>query len=329
MDNLTEYLNSKESFNSTLAIGDTGVGKSSQIALFVKYLFDNFGYKALLLLADQGSGPAPYIDLGLIENCGMKMFSLHDTNHPVKFMSNISQGFWPEYEEDSENSIKPKIRTTNNYKIDFNEYQIIILDSLTGLSEYLGEYFSTPTNNIGFKLATNARDDDYEYGTMAQGHYQLVHKEITKFFQIIPRLPIKYLFVTAQIEDTPRGYFPATVGKALNTKIGGWFRNSFHLSLETVPVRTIKKQKLTSEFSIDGMEDEDLLEVRVAHYVEHKNNLTGKPYKIKARVPLPIVKLVEARYPEGFQVLDTKIGLARFFEFLEVAKKAVEKKEKG
>ena len=324
MNNLDDYLAAKENFNSSLLVGESGVGKSSQLALMAKNLYDLYGFKTLLLLADQGSGITPYVDMGLTSECGLKAYSIHDSKHPLSTLNKIGKGYWPEYIE-TEKGVEGVIREKENFKIDFNEYQILILDSLSGLATYLGEYFSNPAQSIGFKLGVAAKDDDYEFGSMAEGHYNLAHNELIKFMSMwIPRLPLHYFLVTAHIEQTKTSYCPATIGKALNNKIGSWFRNSFHMATEMVDVETIKKQKVEAEFGVTKETDEgQFFEARVGWFKEHRNELTNIPYKMKARIPLKISNLVQARYPKGYQILDTQLGLLRFFDYLKKAEEVV------
>ena len=327
---LDEFHLAKENFNSVLIMSEFGGGKSTQLAIMCRMLFETYGYKSLLMLCDQGSGNGPYIDQGLVDECGMKIISLHDTKHPVKVMASISKGFWPEYEEINDD-IKLVVRENSTYKINFDEYQILVSDSFTGNGEYLGEYYSDPTQSIGFKLGATAKDDDYEYGTMQMGHYQLAHKQLQQFYSMyVPRLPLRYFLVSAQIEETKRAYVPSIMGKALNFKIGGWFRNTFHITNEVVSVETIRKQKLEKEYGITtDSEDSELIEAKVAWFREHKNSITGLPYLIKPRIPVQLLDIVNSRYPEGYQVLDTSKGLLRFFDFMKQADDLIKQKKKG
>lgn len=330
MNNLDDYLAAKENFNSILLVGESGVGKSSQLALTAKKLYELEGYKTLLLLADQGSGIAPYVDMGLTKDCGLKAYSIHDSKHPLSILNKIGKGYWPEYRETND-GVKGVIKETEDYKVDFNEYQILILDSLSGLATYLMEYFSNPQQSIGFKLGVTAKDDDYEFGSMAEGHYNLAHNELIKFISMwIPRLPLRYFLVSAHLEQTRTSFCPATIGKALNNKVGSWFRNSFHLSVETVSAETIRKQKLTDQYGVTKETDDNQnYEVRVGWFREHRNDLTGLPYRMKARIPLHLDSLVTARYPYGYQILDIELGLLRFFDYLKKAEEVVKKKKEN
>ena len=76
-------------------------------------------------------------------------------------------------------------------------------------------------------------------------------------------------------------------------------------------------------------EDSEVIEAKVAWFREHKNSITGLPYLIKPRIPVQLLDIVNSRYPEGYQVLDTSKGLLRFFDFMKQADDLIKQKKKG
>ena len=326
---LTEFLDAKNKCLSLLLMGETGSGKSCQLGLLAKWVKQKWDKKTLVMIADSGSGAGPFqegIDEGYIET-----FSIFDTKYPVQVLNAVSQGFWPQYKE-SGNDFVIKVTKTPEYKIDFSDVGAIFIDSLTGLCAMLGQHFAntpleTPQAKRIFPAAT-VSENGHEFGSLDKPHYGLVHAQIQQALSIyFARLPLMVFAVTAQICDTPKAYVPLTIGKALNPHVPGWFKHFFHLESKVVLAEEFRTQKLAKAFGIKE-DDDGSYEQRVMWFREHVSPITGIPYKAKARILLDGTQdLIAKRYPNGYQILDTELGAARFFNYLEQAKTLLAEKK--
>lgn len=310
-----------EEVRTILLYGDSGGGKTTNLAFFAKWLWENQGLKTLLVSCETG-GTSPFDDLGLIEKGIVIRYDLLNSQNVIADAAKISKGYWPKGEV---------IRESQEYKIkESDAIGAVMFDSITGFAERLADWISTPDKNIAFKLGTVSQEDDYKFGSLARGHYIVIHGIIGTVFQFgFRRMPIKYFIVTARIDKAEErnvsGYYPETIGKANKTKILSWFMDCLHLAQEQVTGETLVSQKLYSREEIG--EGNRTFQIFAAWFKDHPDELTSIPYKAKIRMIPEGMELVNERFKEGFCVLDSKKGIVRLYQYLELVRKVLIKRE--
>ena len=311
---------------TALLMGETGSGKTTQLALAAKYLWNTKKIRTRLIAAENG-GTVQFDDEGLIEQGIVQRFDLGTVEKKFLYLARISKGYWP----DSDGVIKAE----DSYREGSENYGCMMLDGLSGISEMLGEHASTPDSNVAFKLGSVSSEseegDTYKFGTMAEAHYQIVHKEIRKaIFGFNAQKHLQYFFATARIKSgqdrtKTKCYVPSTIGKALDTEIPASFQDLLHFDSAMVSGEQVSRHlniKLPEE------QLQQIGEMKVCWFKEHRDEGTNIKYPCKARIGPSLVEHVNSgRFREGFLVLDTKIGFIRFYEYLRNLKQKIAESE--
>jgi hypothetical protein len=304
---------------SILICGDTKEGKTTQLGLIALWAYKKYGAKTKLITSD-GGGSDIFYDMGLIEQGIVDHYDLFSSEYPIATLARLSKGYWPK---------DGIVKSTPDYMVDFSQPTIYMFDSLTGCAELLTQHASRPDIKVGFNLGTISDEDGYKYGTLAEGHYAIVHKEIRAAFEInFKRLPLVYFVVTARLDksegyNNQSKYFPKTIGRAIASDIPSWFQDCYHISTHVVSSETIKRQ-LGVSIETDGE-----VETKVLWFKTHKDPKSGIEYPCGFRIAPIGLPLIERKYQEGFAVLSVDKGITNWLEDLEKAANWVKSKVKG
>lgn len=296
---------------SVLAYGASGVGKTSQMRYFSRYVFDKYGLRSRFICTDGGSlweVLQDYIEEGFVDAL---LVPSNPQYNPYAIMRKLGRGLWPKdskinlpKETKVGNEIKYQTMTTWETFPSDGSIGLIGTDSLTGYSS--SYMYDAAVKNIrrGSEVGGGVRDEEGEqYGSNTQSHYGDAQNEIKNYINSIVALPCPFSYFTA-LEDggteNTTGvkrpvYGPQIAGSAATGELPKLVTNCFHLVAEGIGASRVVK----------------------AYYEEHEDPTLPPKMKWKAKASsiLPEQRLEFVRaYPGGFVPLSLTSGIREFLE---------------
>ena len=220
----------------------------------------------------------------------------------------MSEGYWP--------NETGELKKMAKFKVNLNDYCGYLFDSFSGMATGMGSYFSNPETVGKLSLGNILRDEEFEYGTLAQSHYGVTHSQLRKTFKYaFPALDVDWFIATALVDegkDTTKitKYYPEVLGKAITSEVPSWFGDTLHIAEEVVTGKIFKNQ-LGDKYP--NLSDDMQIACKVVWLRDHPDPNTGIFYKSILRVDPKVKDKLFESYPEGFMILDFDLGLWRLY----------------
>ncbi|MBT9139043.1 MAG: hypothetical protein DDT31_01623 [Syntrophomonadaceae bacterium] len=210
-------------FRRVLIMGRSKHGKTTSLYLYAKKQIERTGKKIFVINTDGGSE-------GFWE--GSDIASYVRVVYPWAYESKLAVMRYA-----SMGMIPMDDKARKVVQLPFNKYSDVLWDGITASSEMMLSHLAGHEDLIGVKHALapagTFMDGDERFSVNSMSHYNLVHKELKKMLQQgLFRLPLNCI-ITALMdegEDENKGNVmgPATVGKAITSKIPAWLPDVLH-----------------------------------------------------------------------------------------------------
>lgn len=325
--------------NRTICLyGKTGTYKTANIGFLSRYVYKKTG-KPLRLVSADGGGWATvqkYIDAGFIIP-----YSIREETNPLFVLHKLIQGYWPV------DLHKGKRLTSIYSKSTIDEVGAYAFEGVTSISEMLLDHLAgkklgmnpaysfklTATGeelistskgdidskkfNIGEKLVdeTGKELSEEVAGQYSQDHYGFVQNKMIPFIVDSWALPVEVVIWTGheaagedELERTQiRGV--ALVGKKGTPKIGRNVGMMIHAGQVTVKVLVASVEDKNKTVAVDSIETR-------YYFTPHPDVVTPKVvWEAKPRSDSEIIPELLKKYPGGYFVPGTSVGLDGFLEF--------------
>lgn len=218
-----------------LLYGPSGVGKTENLGLAAKYIWEKYGLITRLVSADGGGWKSiqPYIDLGII-----KPYSIIGVKKHLGVMMAMTEGQWPKLKNGSL-TLTP-LETIDIEGDEKNGVPGVGGMCFEGLTSFADALFSYLTIRSDIQLPEQPKDcfvmeDGVKYSFAGRSNYQFVQTRIQEMVARTNGLPFKKMIWTAledggiDPETNEKCYGPKVVGKALTGKVPAWFGDCIHL----------------------------------------------------------------------------------------------------
>jgi len=268
---------------TTMLFGESGVGKTTQVGRFARYIHEKTGKPTRLITADPG-GTDPiqhYIDAGIIQ-----VLSIVGAKEPIGLLRKLSRGDWI-FDGRLAPSPGDVLRGVGGYAIE-------------GLTSN-GELLLAGLRAKGISLSqdpnyTFVEREETFYGSN-MSYFGFVQEECHDLVINFSRLPVERVLWTAHEaagEDNQRKpiYGPDIPGRKAIGRAHKWFGDVLHFDAFTVRVGE----------SVDPVTAEKGVPVSFGrmYFVRHPDPITGVFYSAKARVPAEMHGELLKRWPGGF-----------------------------
>lgn len=277
-------LNFGEQARCDLLYGESGVGKTENLGLAAKYVWEKFGKTSRLVSADGGGWKClqPYIDLGIIEP-----LSINAVKTPLKIMFALVRGYWPE-ERDGRKVYVP-----------LNEKVLEGSDGKPGVGGMMFEGMTSWADAIMMNLLRRkdihipetpkesfVKDGEDYWGFSGRAHFGFVQNRVQEIISIANGLPFEKIVWTALEErgtDPETGepcYGPKIIGKASTGKSPSWFGDCIHLeAIKSDEGLVDDKRPDLGKAGVGGVRKKFIR----AYLANHPDPKTGIMYKAKGR----------------------------------------------
>jgi len=220
-----------------LIYGASGTGKTENLGLAAKYVWEKYGKITRLASADGGGWKPlqPYIDLGIIQP-----FSLNAAKTPLKVTMAIAGGYWPKMKADGSGKEYVPLDWRDVEGDEKNGIPGVGCMCFEGLTSFADAIFISLTRRKDIHIPETPKDsfvtdgDDY-YGFSGRAHYGFVQNRIQEMVARANGLPFEKMVWTALENDgvdpetKETCYGPKVIGKALTGKAPAWFGDCIHL----------------------------------------------------------------------------------------------------
>jgi hypothetical protein len=290
---------------SVMMYGVSGSTKTSQCYHLAKYILslpENQG-KRIRMIHSDGGGYAPFQDSGMIDRGEIEVFDYSYREYALSDFRKLSQGYWPRKTKDGQEYFQ-KVDACKTTAEEWNRIAGYIIEGMSSCGEVLKTHCSNQREGVGFKESIHYEEDGEHISGLAQGHYNLIQKEIySSHMKGFNNLPVPWLIYTSLLgkgEDKQNHetvYGPQVVGNATTAQAPAWFMDCLHLD--------------KAKWADAGGEKEGM----VAWFTRHEDG-TGVPFLCKARVMPELYPELLRRFPFGFVPLGFKHGVDLYFRVL-------------
>lgn len=298
-----QQIDAKE-LRSDLVYGDTGSGKTQQMAWAAYDMAKVCAKKTLLVTADGGSISAyqPLINLGLINVFPMLSFPC-----PIESMQQIVRGSWPiRVDRNGVPTLTFVPAAAKRLKNDpnwFNEYGLIIFESLGSICSAIKRNLQertditipqTPDRDVYF-VTGGEEGGNIKYTFSAPSHIGFVMERMEQWIHEASQLPYERVLWTARVaksgeEGTDKAgnllgtaiYGPELIGKAKTHLVPGWFGGCYHLDSAPVGAAIADNR---DDYSSQGKSNVIRRQEHRLYFMSHPDSSTGVMYHCKPRIP--------------------------------------------
>jgi hypothetical protein len=295
--------------SSTLFYGDTGEGKTAQLASWAKYVKKSTGKKVRLYTAEPaGLGTIEHLIMaGLID-----VWDISTRPNHFESMDFAARGYWP-VPDGSSKLLPPDAKV-------YETYGGFAYEGATAFGELLLEELRVKgaANEI---VGAEKAPQQFTSGSLRiaganQTFYGIVQSRVRKAINDSQRLPVHILWTARELkvrdEDDPKKqyvYGPLLAGSAATLSMPAWFGNTIHISARKQNVTDPVTKKQTEKI------------IRKAYFTKHYDEGSDIPYLAQLRLP-PELK---SEIPDAMELdssLDSMVKL--FTQIDELRKKASE-----
>lgn len=251
-----------------LLYGQTGTGKTYQLAIAAQRMWKKYGKRTRLIDGDTGGTDTfgdlideQHPDKGIVIPCGfLKM------DHPIEALDKLTQGYWPD--------VNGKL-VLEKMPDDIGLYEY---EGLTSFGDTMMAHLSRNKIKLSQDPAYTYVDGTTAFSGTNMSYYGEIQNRLHGFVVASAMMPLRSLWTALEGRGEEEGsksatYGPSIVGKKATGKAGQWFGNMLHLeSLNTERVNPDTKQV-------------DILQRRVMYLQPHADPLTKIPFPAKVRAP--------------------------------------------
>ena len=296
---------------NTCIYGKSGSGKTTQLILIARYILDTRPDKTIRIIAADNTTTEMFKDEGMIKDSSgifyagerVELLEISNREKALADIRKLSLGYWPnngKFGSIPECEIKPD--TISAY----------LVEGITGFCDTWLTHLSSKKEEgaAGFKHGVKLIEDDFYFGGLQEGHYNLVQREfhhvLTKGFH---HLPVEFNIWTAMIgaaEEKRTGetqYGPKGAGNAQTPYIPQWFNDVFHLDER-------------EEKQVVG-DDTRMVKRKYAYFVEHLDRITSNPYLCKIALPPRFTETVYRTWNTGMIPLTLNKGLDSYLQLID------------
>ena len=318
---------------TVLIYGESGIGKTSNLAMIAKWFYDKYKLKIRMIHSDGGGYESFNDESDLIGKGIVEVFDNTKRDFALCDIHRLCDGCWIDKngelirETNLGGNGQPINLAYRAKRFEKDEIGAYFVEGTGSLGAVLESHLSDKLveGAVGFERAWKYQENEYSTAGLTPGHYKFIQTELHKIIVGgFGQLPVKLLVFTGKpilgIEVTSRTkksgekyasasgepvYGPESSGIALTTKIPSWFGSCLHME-----ERVIKK----------GDKKEN---VRIAWYQRHTRNImiegtpTDVPYLAKSSCPIPKLQDLYGKFPGGFVQLGYQGGIDKYLEFLD------------
>lgn len=305
---------------TTVIFGDSGLGKTTNLAFAAKYLYEKTGGKRIRLITADGGGYKPLepmVELGIVEP-----FSILSLPKPsiVGTINFLFQGYWPERLENGFMIGSKLIKPQDQKEWVNGEVGAYFIEGVTSISELMlaswrGE--KKGMNASYSEVLTDVSGNKLTIGTNSQDHYGLIQNYMRSFIISLNSLPVERVILTGhENKGIDEGTNKTIRGVALVGVKGTdrFFKDVGEcLHFESFPVNENVEEKEEVTGKVLNVIKIQRLQTRV-FFTPHPDPYDPLvTYKgLKARVPAERVPELLKKYPGGYFTPTTEEGLDEF-----------------
>jgi hypothetical protein len=296
---------------SGVVYGATGTFKTTAIAHFSRWIYEETG-KTTLLFSSDGGGWEPCqeeVNAGLIQP-----YKCESIRIPLSQIRKVSQGYWPENQD-------PDIANVNFVPIDWEKVGGVAVEGISSIARMLMRYAADNNVKMGEEatskfqqpIRVNGQVVTETFGQNSKGHYGGVQNQVVSLINNFTSLPAHYVLFTAhekKIDEPgqPKSFGIDVPGKAIDSAIPPMVGDLIHAQ----DYKSVEKIK-----GKDG-KDEELIRVRCRYYfVKHPDPDTGIIFDAKPRVTHSAVTQLEKEFPGGYFVPTPDGGFDHYLRVVE------------
>jgi hypothetical protein len=253
-------------FKADCVYGATGTGKTHQVALMAKRVWDKWKLRTRLVAGDSGG----FDTLGDLVDDGIVLpVVVTNAKFPIEALAKISQGFWPDPYPDGElKLVAPK-----------EEIGAYAFEGLTSYGDIILRHLSAHKTRLSQDPSYSYMDGKTEFSGTNQSYYGEVQNRLYEYVTNSSLLPVKdkvlWTALEGRGEDQEKNptYGPSIAGKKAVGKAGQWFGNMLHLEMlvENVVDPTTKQIHVKQR--------------RVMYTQPHADPVSKIPFPAKVRAP--------------------------------------------
>lgn len=325
--------------NTVMVYANSGNTKTSQLYHMAKLILKRAGPgKRIRMIHSDGGGLAPFDDSGMIERGEIEVFDFSNRQFALADIRFLSNGFWPIWTKDGQSFARYQEGSTEYFQRheacmtqDWSNIAGYFIEGMTSTASMLLAHCSNRDDSnggkVGFKESYRYEEQGEVFTGVAEGHYNIVQKEIyERHVKGFRTLPIPWLVWTALVgsgqdkktKSPVRG--PQVVGDAKTFEVPSWFNHVFHIETQTYD--NSQHAKLYKALNIPYVPGPR--EGFVAWFTRHivKDDLGQEvPYLCKSTVIPEMMPKILEYFPYGFVPLDYSFGIDVYFKILDALKK--------
>lgn len=296
---------------SGVIYGNSGTFKSTAVAHFARWIYEQTG-KLTLLFSSDGGGWEPCqeeVNAGII-----RPYKCESIRIPLSQIRKVSQGYWPENND-------ADISNVNFIPINWDEVGGMAIEGISSIGRMLMRFAADNNIKMGEEATSKFQQPirvdgkviSETFGQNSKGHYGGVQNQIVSLINNFTSLPAYYVLFTAhekKIDEPgmPKSFGIDVPGKAIDGAIPPMVGDLIHAQ----DYKSIERVK-----GKDGKEEE-VIRIRCRYYfVKHPDPDTGIIFDAKPRVTHSAVTQLEREFPGGYFVPTPDGGLDNYLRVVE------------
>jgi hypothetical protein len=252
-------------FRADLIYGPTGGGKTHNVALMAKRVWDKWKLKTRLVAGDTGG----FDTIGdLIDDGIVLPIIVTNLQYPIEALSQLCQGYWPEPYPGG------PLKLVAAEQVGAYAYE-----GLTSFGDIILRHLAAHKVRLSQDPAYTYMDGKTEFSGGNMSYYGEVQSRLYEYVTNSSLLPVKdkvlWTALEGRGEDQEKNptYGPSIAGKKAIGKAGQWFGNMLHLEL-----------LVTNE--VDAATKQIHMKQRRVMYTQpHADPVTKIPFPAKVRAP--------------------------------------------
>lgn len=288
-------------FVADCVYGQTKCGKTHQVALAAKRIWEKFKLRTRYVSGDPGG----FDTIGDLVDDGIVIpFIIVNDPYPLETLSKLCQGWWPDVNGNLARGTPP------------TDIGLYAYEGLTSFGDQMIEHLSKNKVRLSQDPSYTFVDGKTEFSGANMSYYGEVQKQLAarvKDSAVMPMLipSVQRVIWTAlegrgEEEGTKAPtYGPSIVGKKSTGKAGQWFGNLLHLEM------------LITEKVDPATKQVDLVQRRVMYLQPHADPLTKIPFPAGTRAPFD-------RPKDSVPVYLDPPDIGKLYDLLDSFKKAKE-----
>jgi hypothetical protein len=253
-------------FKADLCYGSTGSGKTHQVALMAKRVWDRYHLKTRLVAGDSGG----FDTLGHLVDEGIVLpIIVTNAKYPIEALSQLCQGYWPDPWPDGPLKLQPQGEPVGAYAF----------EGLTSYGDIILRHLAAHKTKLSQDPSYSYMDGKTEFSGGNMSYYGEVQSRLYEYVTNSSLLPVKdkvlWTALEGRGEDQEKNptYGPSIAGKKAIGKAGQWFGNMLHLELLVTNVLNADTKQL------------ELQQRRVMYTQPHADPISKIPFPAKVRAP--------------------------------------------